>query len=126
MKNRIIKLLVFDFDGTALGGHTPYDQFPRPFAKFLDELHRSGIRWATNTTWPPDAQFNVIKRSGVKSKPAFLTGQTGRSMATVENNRLVTDVKHEKMVLSRDKRFKRKHWPAIRGILLSLLQKDSL
>jgi len=45
-----IKLFVFDLDGTALGGHVPYDQFPKPFADFLDDLARRGCRWATNTT----------------------------------------------------------------------------
>jgi hydroxymethylpyrimidine pyrophosphatase-like HAD family hydrolase len=45
------KLLIFDFDGTALGGHKPYKQFPPEFAAFLDGLGSSGIQWATATTW---------------------------------------------------------------------------
>ena len=116
-----LKLFVFDFDGTALGGHVPYDQFPRPFARFLDGLPDLGIRWATNTTWSLEAQLTLIKRSRVKSEPAFLTGQTGRLLATVEGGRLVPDLEYEKSTLRRERRFKKKVWPQVRETFLKLL-----
>ena len=112
---------MFDFDGTALGGHTPYDQFPRPFARFLDKLASMGIGWATNTTWSPDSQLNVIRRSGVRSDPTFLTGQTGRLLATVQDGRLIPDHAHERSIIAREKRFRRRNWPLVRRLLLKLL-----
>ena len=124
MKNKGIKLFVFDFDGTALGGHEPYDQFPRPFAKFLDELDAKGIRWATNTTWAPDPIYAVARRSGVRSEPVFLTGQTSRLLATVKNGEVVHDEEYEKSILRRERRFKRKNWPQVRRIFMKLLRAD--
>ena len=96
---------MFDFDGTALGGQQPYDQFPKPFARFVDKLRSVGIGWATNTTWSPDAQLSVARRGGVKSDPTFLTGQTGRLLAAVEGGRLVPDTAHEQRIVRREKRF---------------------
>jgi len=119
-----IKLFVFDFDGTALGGHTPYDQFPRPFARFIDQLGAMGIGWATNTTWGPEGQFVVAKRSGVKTAPTFLTGQTGRLLATVKNGQLVPDHAHEKRIIARENRFRRTHWPRVRKLFMKLLADD--
>jgi len=116
------KLFVFDMDGTALGGHEPYEQFPRPFAKFLDELTERGIRWSTNTTWSPDMIHKVAQRSAVKSRPACLTGQTGRLLATVRNGRAVADKKHEESILRREARFKARHWPTIRKLFMALLR----
>ena len=125
MKNRLdIKLLVFDFDGTALGGHVPYKQFPRHFARFLDQLGDKGIRWATNTTWSPRVQFPLIVHSGVKSEPALLTGGTGWFFATMENGRLKQDEEHAKRVARRKKRFNKKNWPQVRRIFTQLLKAD--
>ena len=124
MSDDRVRLFVFDFDGTALGGHEPYDQFPKPFARFLDLLTANGIGWATNTTWSPDKQLDVARRSGVKSDPALLTGQTGRVIATVAGGRLVPNYTHEKQVIAREKRFKRKNWPVVRPIFIKLLQED--
>jgi len=125
MKKAGYSLFVFDFDGTALGGHKPYEQFPRPFARFLDELDSKGIRWATNTTWSPDPEFSVASHSGVKSSPVFLTGQTGRLLATVKNGRVIHDEAYEKAIARREKRFKKKNWPLVRKIFQELL-KDNL
>ena len=117
------RLFVFDFDNTALGGHEPYDQFPEPFAHFLDELAANGIQWATNTTWSPDAQVDVIRRSGITSQPAFLAGGTGRLLAWLRNGQLIYDHQYEKMILERDRRFKEKNLPQVRQIFLELSEK---
>ena len=76
-----IRLFVFDLDGTAFGGHVPYNRFPSEFVRFLDGLAKRGIRWATNTTWAVETQYDVIKASGVKSIPVFLSGASGRMAA---------------------------------------------
>lgn len=119
-----IKLFVFDFDGTALGGHVPYERFPEQFASFLDDLGRHGIQWATNTTWAPAAQSQVITRSGVKSDPAFLAGGTGIHFAYLRGGELTHDIEHGKEMLARQKRFHKKNWPVVRGILQSLLREE--
>ena len=121
MASSKIKLFVFDFDGTALGGHTPYKEFPRPFARFLDELKSKGIRWATDSTWHTDEQYELIKRSGVKSLPLFLSGQTSRLLATVRDGSLVHDKAYEEKVLRMNKRFTRKVVPMADKVLLELI-----
>ena len=118
------RLLIFDFDGTALGGHLPYAQFPPPFAEFLDRLAQEGIQWATNTTWSPEGQFEVIRRSGVRSLPAFLTGQTGRVLARIENDQVVFDADFAREVTARDQAFKDRVWPGIRQLFLQLLERN--
>ncbi len=120
------RLLIFDFDGTALGGHLPYAQFPPEFVEFLDGLGPRGIHWATNTTWGPEGQFEVLQRSGLKSTPAFLTGGTGRLIARVENGVLVPDKEHEQFILEQDLTFRKRVWPRVRPIFMALLEKDLL
>lgn len=122
MKTKI-RLFVFDFDGTALGGYFPYEAFPKPFADFLDGLGKKGIKWATNTTWSPDSQYGVMVRSCVKSKPVYLSGQTGRMLATVRRGRLVHDKAYEKGVIARERLFWKKHWKEINRIGVELLRK---
>jgi len=100
-----IKLFVFDLDGTALGGHQPYDVFPPYFARFLDRLARAGIQWATNTTWSPEAQLKVISASGLKSRPVFLAGATGRALARVDGNKLCPDQAYARRIRALDRRF---------------------
>jgi hydroxymethylpyrimidine pyrophosphatase-like HAD family hydrolase len=119
-----LKLFMFDFDGTALGGHEPYDQFPRHFSKFLDKLDAMGIRWATNTTWGPQGQYTAALRGGVKSEPVLLTGQTGRMIATVKNHKVIMEREHEQAVLRRERRFHLKHWDEVRKAALELLRRD--
>ena len=119
-----IKLFVFDWDGTALGGHLPYDQFPKAFASFLDELDRRGVRWATNTTWAPDSQHAVIKRSRVRSDPVFLSGGTGLFLATIRLGRLVHDARYERQVLRRQQAFHARNWPHIRRLFQVLLKRN--
>ena len=116
------RFFVFDLDGTALGGRQPYAQFPRPFARLLDELADRGVRWATNTTWPVESQFELLRRSGVKSAPAFLCGLTGLSLGLVKRGELRVCPRHAKMVLARSRRFRRRLWPLIRSIFLKLLR----
>ena len=120
-RRRVRKLFVFDFDGTALGGHIPYEEFPKPFARFLDKLTASGIHWATNTTWGVEKQFAVILHSRVKTSLAFLTGSTSREIATIRNGHLLLDEKYRRKILARDKRFKKKNWPQIRRALMKML-----
>lgn len=88
-KNLPFSLFIFDLDGTVLGGHEPYKQFPPEFAMFLDDLDAHGIKWATATTWPVDEQLELIRSSGVKSNPVILTGSTGREIAAVNGDMLV-------------------------------------
>ena len=122
MKKKI-RLFVFDFDGTALGGHVPYEKFPGPFVDFLNSLDARGIKWATNTTWSPDGQYKVMAHSGVRSSPAFLSGQTGRLLATVRRGRLVPDKAYERGVIAREKLFWKKHWKELSRIGVELLRK---
>jgi len=117
-----IKLFVFDLDGTALGGHEPYDRFPPEFARFLDGLSGRGIAWATNTTWAVEAQDKVIKASGVKSYPAFLAGSTGRDLARVTERGLKTDRIYERRIKSSDLLFTRRFGTAMRRIAAQLLR----
>lgn len=119
-----IKLFIFDWDGTALGGHRPYDQFPKPFVSFLDELDRQGIRWATNTTWAPDSQYAVIKRSQVHSDPVFISGGTGLFLATIHRGRLIHDSRYERKVQRRQQALHTRHWPHIRKLFQVLLKRN--
>jgi hydroxymethylpyrimidine pyrophosphatase-like HAD family hydrolase len=124
MKNNKIKikLFVFDWDGTALGGHDPYDRFPPLFSRFLDELSGRGISWATNTTWAVETQIKVIKESGVKSCPAFLAGSTGRVLVRVKGRHLIPDRCYKRLIMSSDRSFKRRFGPALRRISVQLFR----
>ena len=120
----MLKLLVFDMDGTALGGHTPYDEFPRSFSRFVDSLAEIGMRWATNTTWGTHEQWALIQRSGVKSTPAFLAGQTGRQLATVKRGRLLHDEGLAVRIRARDNRFRRKNRRMVGEAMARLLRRE--
>lgn len=120
--NMNIRLFVFDWDGTALGGHDPYERFPKEFVRFLDGLAERGIGWATNTTWGVDRQYKVIKASGVKSLPVFLAGATGRSLVSVTNQGLIPDRQYERRIKSLDRIFIRRFGRAMRRIVARLLQ----
>lgn len=123
MKDKInIRLFVFDWDGTALGGHEPYDQFPIAFVRFLDGLAKRKIGWATNTTWSVESQYKVIKTSGVKSLPVFLAGATGRSLAYVTKRGLIPDRRYERRIKSLDRMFCRQFGRTIRRIAARLLR----
>jgi len=116
-----IRFFVFDWDGTALGGHEPYDRFPPAFVRFLDNLARRGIAWATNTTWPVETQYKVIKASGVKSAPVFLAGESARSLGTVVKNKLRIDAAYKRRLDSLDRRFLEKFEPLMRRITARLI-----
>jgi len=84
------KLFVTDLDNTALGGgYMPYARFPDHFSAFLDELSANGWDWAINTTWDPDGQWDLVRLSALKSRPAFLIGEFSRRIAAVSGNRMV-------------------------------------
>lgn len=117
-----IRLFVFDWDGTALGGHEPYDRFPAEFVRFLDGLAERGIVWATNTAWGVDAQYKVITASNVKSRPAFLAGSSGRSIAYVTKNKLKPDAHYERRIQLLDRRFLQRVVPDMQRIAAYLLR----
>jgi hydroxymethylpyrimidine pyrophosphatase-like HAD family hydrolase len=119
-----IRLFVFDFDGTALGGHEPYAQFPPPFAAFLNRLAERGIQWATNTTWGVVEQLEVARRSGVTAPPGLLSGQTGRQLARVVDGELVVDEEHERFIAEQDEAFHERMWPRVREVIMALLAED--
>ena len=121
-----IKLFVFDLDGTALGGHNPYDRFPAKFVQFLDGLSRQGIVWATNTTWSIETQLNLIRASGVKSTPAFLAGSTGRNLARVTKRGIMPDRIYERWIKSLDRLFSRRYGTLLRRLAARLLNEGLL
>ncbi len=87
--NEFPKLFVTDLDGTALGGgYEPYARFPDHFSEFLDKLDSKGCRWAINTTWDPNGQWQLVLGSSVKSRPAFLMGEMGYRLATVKDEKM--------------------------------------
>jgi len=116
-----IRLFVFDWDGTALGGHEPYDRFPREFARFLDGLTDQGIGWATNTTWAVETQHKVIKASGVKSLPVFLAGSSGRIAAYMTKRGLMPNRAYARWIESLDLMFDRRVGKTMRRIAAQLL-----
>ncbi|MFC1461349.1 HAD family hydrolase [Verrucomicrobiota bacterium] len=119
-----MKLFVFDFDGTALGGHDPYERFPKLFVRFIDGLAARGIRWATNSGRALEQQFDLLQGSGVRTRPALLIGSTGTRMGWVRAGRLVHDRKHERQTDELSRQFKKRMWPTVRTIFLKLLDKD--
>jgi len=77
------KLFVTDLDGTALGGeYLPYSRFPDQFSAFLDYLSDNGCAWAINSAWTLNGQWELVKVSSVKSKPAFYMAEIGMILAT--------------------------------------------
>lgn len=74
------KLLLFDLDGTALGGYEPYALLPERFCSFLDELHEEGWGWGINSAWNMPGQWDLIQRSPVKSCPTTLIVSFGRGI----------------------------------------------
>ncbi|MDD2708832.1 MAG: HAD family hydrolase [Verrucomicrobiae bacterium] len=124
MKKNSVRLFVFDFDGTALGGHIPYEQFPKPFVRFLDRLAAKGIRWGTNTTWGVKEQLLLLQRSGVKNAPAFLIGSSGRIMATVRHWHLIPDRRNDEAVKKLDLQLMRRMRLPIKKAMLRLLEEN--
>ncbi len=118
------RLLIFDLDGTALGGHEPYAQFPPDFARFLDELDARGIRWATCTTWGIEGQWQLIQDSALTSRPAAMCGASGRLLATVRNGAPEAVEAHEALIHQLDEEHQAATWPKVRPILEQLLHDD--
>jgi hydroxymethylpyrimidine pyrophosphatase-like HAD family hydrolase len=109
MNEAPFSLFIFDLDGTALGGHEPYEQFPPEFSRLLDKLDAHGVKWATATTWDVDKQLKLIRSSGVKSNPFLLTGSTGRTAVSVINNKVFPIIKHIKETAKLDCEFKKRY-----------------
>lgn len=120
LKESPFALFIFDLDGTVLGGHEPYKQFPPEFVEFLDSLDSYGVRWATATTWPVDDQLQLIRSSGVKSDPILLTGSTGRTAFSVIGDKMfpVIDYMHE--VSELDHKLEQKYDKVIQDIINKL------
>lgn len=82
--NPFPELFVIDLDGTALGGgYLPYARLPDPFSVLLDGLAAKGCRWAVNTTWDVNGQWQLIQGSSVKSRPSFLIAEFGLRVANL-------------------------------------------
>ncbi len=80
-------LFITDLDGTALGGdYAEYARFPDIFSTFLDSLSEHCIKWGINTTWDVNGQWDLIKLSKVKSRPAYLMAEFGLRMAATVND----------------------------------------
>jgi hydroxymethylpyrimidine pyrophosphatase-like HAD family hydrolase len=119
-----IKLFVFDFDGTALGGCKPYARFPESFVHFLDGLEKRGMRWITNTGWSLEAQAELLETSGVRSAPAMLIGQGGMSLGHFRAGRLARDRRHDKRMQALVRSFRTRVWPQVRSIFIEILKAD--
>jgi len=98
--NRKIRLLVVDFDGTALGGYEPYARFPDNFSAFLDRISSHGTLWATCTSWHPYIQDKVFRESKLKSRPVRLLGGTGLYCGVYSENRLYLDAEWDVEMIS--------------------------
>lgn len=116
----MVKLLVFDFDGTALGGYEPYDRFPDKFSDFLDCISEKGIFWATATTWHPQMQDRVFKRSKLRSRPVRAVGRTCFSCGIYIGNKMYLDAKWDIEMLIKKVNFERKYVRQIRDFLSSV------
>lgn len=117
-------LFLFDFDGTALGGHTPYEQFPPEFAAFLDALHDRGIRWGTNSGWGVKGQRRVIESSPVKSRPLVLIGDTGREIGTLNNGTIEPDLDYEAIIREEDRQFRERNRESVVHALRNIMHLD--
>jgi len=108
-------LFVFDLDGTALGGYEPYARFPDRFSELLDELAALQVRWATNTTWGPGGQAELIRASAVESRPAMTIGRTGLMWATfaTDGRALISDEKREQEARDLGERYLSQFVPAL-------------
>jgi hydroxymethylpyrimidine pyrophosphatase-like HAD family hydrolase len=121
-----IKLFIFDFDGTALGGHEPYSQFPDDFSTFLDKLRQKKILWAVNSGWSINGQMQVIKSSTVRSFPAFLIGDTGREIGIAKDGSIEKDRSYSDFILQCDADFRANNGNMIGQMLIELLKSKLL
>lgn len=96
--SKTVKLLVLDLDGTALGGYQPYKKIPEPLCNVLDFLNSKGILWCINTTWGIAGQWELVKESPLKSRPAFLMAETGAEIAEIRNNEICECVEYNKKI----------------------------
>jgi HAD superfamily hydrolase (TIGR01484 family) len=121
-----VKLLIFDFDGTALGGHEPYAQFPPDFCVFLDKLTERGVRWVTNSGWAVRGQLEVVRASTVRSSPAFLIGETGREIAVMQNGSAEHDAAYAAFIREQDRSFRQRNGESVHRVARTLLDTNHL
>ena len=74
-----------------MGGYEPYDRIPDRLSSFLDELHESGVMWATNTAWHPYGQERVFAASNLRTRPVRAIGSTGLRCGSYVDGTLVLD-----------------------------------
>jgi len=115
-----IKIVVIDFDGTALGGYEPYDRFPDRFSNFLDKISKKGILWATCTTWHPYIQDMVFKKSGLKSRPIRVIGRTSMECGLYKNGKIYLDAEWNHQFLCYKVEFEEKYLNYVRNYIKSV------
>lgn len=112
------KFLVFDLDGTSLGGKgQPYYQFRPEFAKFLDRISLDGHVWAINSMWRIHEQWGLILNSPLRSRPACLIGELGLSLAYIKNGYPTVDGDFASKIDQQTKRFAKSAYRIIHQIL---------
>lgn len=115
-----IKLIIIDFDGTALGGYEPYDRFPDKLSNFLDKISKRGILWATCTTWHPYMQDIVFKKSLLKSRPIRAIGRTSMECGLYKNGKIYLDAEWNHEFLSYKVEFEKEYLNLVRDYLKSI------
>jgi len=123
--NTEIKLLVIDFDGTALGGYQPYERFPDNFCFFLEEITRYGYQWATCTTWHPFSQEQVFAASHLQTRPIRCIGRTSLSCGLYIRGKLYLDAAWDAEMIECKSQFMQESATAIRQLLQSLPDSNS-
>ncbi len=121
-----IRLLVIDFDGTALGGYQPYARFPDHLSSFLDEITERGFHWATCTTWHPYTQEQVFSASLLRSRPIRAIGRTSLACGLYVQKCLYLDAAWDEEMISCKSEFMQKWLTAIRQFLQSCPAVSSL
>ncbi|MCM8769645.1 MAG: HAD hydrolase family protein [Candidatus Omnitrophica bacterium] len=112
-----IRLLVIDFDGTALGGYEPYGRFPDNLSLLLDEMTERGYLWASCTTWHPFAQEQVFSTSLLKSRPIRAIGRTSLSCGLYIQGALYLDAVWDAEMIAHKSAFMLNFVQAIREFL---------
>lgn len=120
----MIKLLVIDFDHTALGGYEPYDRFPDGLSRFLDTIQDQGIAWVTNTTWHPIGQDEVFQRSDLRSRPLRMIGRTGLVCGMYHQEELVLDAAWDQSITESQYQYARQFLPKLGEAIRSFPEVD--
>ena len=115
-----VNLFVFDLDGTSLGGGRPYARFSEEFCHFLDTISQNNCLWCINTTWDINGQWDLVLNSPLESRPIFLMGEFGRSLAKVEKDGPVMIEKYNKLM---NKKVKESNEKYINKIIRKIVSK---